>query len=188
MVLICGAASVSAQTGALRSPDSFAAIRDRTARSRALFVEAGKILQSPRCLNCHPAGDRPTQGQDMRAHLPMVVRGKDDLGAPGLRCPTCHQTENFAPSGVQGHPKWQMAPLAMAWQTKSLGQICEQIKDRSRNGGKSLAQIQEYIAHDSLVGWAWRPGGQSEPAAGTQSQFGALIGAWIETGAACPAP
>ena len=74
----------------------------------------------------------------------------------------------------------------MAWQGKSLAQICEQIKDPKRNGGKTLAQIHEHMAHDSLVGWGWKPGGNREPAPGTQEQFGELIEAWIATGASCP--
>ena len=170
----------------LRSPDSFAQIADRTERSRALFVEAGKVIESPRCLNCHPVGERPTQGSDMHPHSPLVVRGADDKGAVGMRCTTCHQDANFEPSGVPGNPKWHMAPLGMAWQHHTLAQICEQVKDPARNGGKSLAQILDHSANDSLVGWGWHPGGSREPAPGTQAQFGALVAAWIDTGAACP--
>jgi hypothetical protein len=171
----------------LRSPKEFAAIADRAERSRALFAEAGKVLQGPRCLNCHPVGQRPTQGNDMHPHSPLVVRGADDRGAAAMRCTTCHQSANYEPSGVPGHPLWHMAPLGMAWQQMSLGQICEQVKDRSRNGDRSLGQIQEHMAGDSLVGWAWAPGGNRLPAPGTQAQLGALIEAWIESGAACPA-
>lgn len=170
----------------LRSPDSFSGIADTTERSRALFVEAGKVIQHPRCLNCHPVGERPTQGIDMHPHSPLVVRGTDDHGAVGMRCTTCHQSANFEPSGVPGNPKWHMAPLGMAWQQRTLGQICEQVKDPARNGGKTLAQIQEHMAHDSLVGWGWNPGSTREPAPGTQEQFGKLTAAWIATGAACP--
>jgi hypothetical protein len=65
-------------------------------------------------------------------------------------------------------------------------QICQQIKDPKRNGGKTLAAIHEHMANDTLVGWGWAPGGQREPAPGTQEQFGALIAAWIATGAQCP--
>jgi hypothetical protein len=39
---------------------------------------------------------------------------------------------------------------------------------------------------DTLVGWAWHPGAGRTPAPGTQAQFGALIDAWIASGAACP--
>ena len=173
-------------TTTLRPAESFASIADRDERARALFAEAGKVIQHPRCLNCHPNGDRPTQGSDLHLHLPMAVRGADDKGAIGLRCMTCHQGANFEPSGVPGHPLWHLAPRSMAWQTKSLREICEQIKDRNRNGGKSLAEIHEHMARDSLVGWGWKPGGNREPAPGSQEQLGKLIEAWIASGASCP--
>lgn len=176
----------SAGAADLRSADSFDAIADRAERSRALLVEAGKVLQHPRCLNCHPVGDRPTQGGDMHPHSPLVVRGGDDKGAVAMRCTTCHPAKNFDPAGVPGHPLWHVAPLSMAWQDKTLGQICAQIKDPAKNGGKTLAQIQEHLAHDSLVGWGWHPGAMREPAPGTQEQLGALAAAWIATGAECP--
>jgi hypothetical protein len=172
MLLAAVACGSCAAFGAdLQTPDSFSAIADKTERSRALFVEAGKVIQSPRCLNCHPASERPTQGADMHPHSPLVVRGADDKGAIGMRCTTCHQSANFEPSGLPGHPLWHVAPKSMAWQQRSLGQICAQLKDTRRNGGKSLAQIHEHMAHDSLVGWGWQPGGTREPAPGTQAQF-----------------
>ncbi len=175
------------QAATLKSADSFASITEPDARARALFTEAGKVIMSPRCQNCHPKDDRPTQGEDMHPHLPWVVRGVDDKGAVGLRCTTCHQAANVDPGNVPGHPMWHVAPIAMAWQGRTLGQICMQIKDPARNGGKTMPQILEHMAHDSLVGWGWQPGGNRIPAAGTQAQFGDLIGAWMAAGAACPA-
>ena len=186
MVLVATTASLACAED-LRAPDTFSSLSDPSERARALFVEAGRVLQHPRCLNCHPVGERPTQGDDRHPHSPLVVRDSDDKGAVGMRCTTCHQDANYEPSRVPGHPLWHVAPKSMAWQTKSLGQICEQIKDPKRNGGKTLAAIHEHMAHDSLVGWAWMPGGNREPAPGTQAQLGALIGAWIQSGAACPA-
>jgi hypothetical protein len=76
----------------------------------------------------------------------------------------------------------------MAWQGKSLREICLQLKDRASNGGRSLSEIHEHVARDSLVGWAWHPGEGRIAAPGSQAQFGALIAAWISTGAACPQP
>ena len=172
----------------LKSPADFATIADKAERSRALFSEMGKVIESPRCQNCHPVGARPTQGDDMHPHLPMVVRGADDQGAIAMRCATCHQVANFQPAGVPGAPKWHVAPVAMAWQGKSLGQVCEQIKDPAHIGKRTLAQIHHHMAHDELVGWGWHPGGSRAPAPGTQKQFGELVAAWIQTGAACPAP
>lgn len=178
------ASNVPATT--LRDADAFNDIGNVAARSQALFAEAGKVIQHPRCMNCHPQGNQPTQGADMHAHQPMVVRGQDGHGSAALACTACHQPVNYEPSGVPGHPTWHLAPISMAWQQRSLGEICEQIKDPARNGGKTLAQIHEHMAHDSLVGWGWTPGGNREPAPGTQAQFGALIKAWIDTGAVCP--
>src|SRR5205085_1477181 len=121
--------------------EAFSSITDRTERSRALFIEAGCVLQHPRCMNCHPVGERPTQGMDEHPHSPPVFRGVDDKGAVGMRCTTCHQAANYEPSGLPGHPLWHVAPRSMAWQTKSLRETCEQIKNPRRNGGKSLAAI-----------------------------------------------
>lgn len=172
----------------LRAPSAFANIADPTARSTALFVEAGKVLLHPRCVNCHPAGDRPLQGDTGALHEPWVRRGPDGFGVPGLRCSTCHSAANYDAVRMPGHPQWHLAPAEMAWEGRSLNQICEQIKDPARNGGHSLKEIVEHMAHDSLVGWGWTPGAGRQPAPGTQAEFGALIKAWTETGAACPTP
>jgi len=171
----------------VRPASSFAAIADKAARSRALFHEAGKVLQHARCVNCHPNGDQPLQGNG-EPHLPGVVRGEDGFGAVALRCNTCHQAENYEASGLPGHPKWHVAPLSMAWQGKTLGEICAQLKDPQRNGGMDLVKLHEHMAHDTLVGWAWQPGKGREPAPGSQARLGELIQAWIATGAECPTP
>jgi hypothetical protein len=174
-------------SAALATPESFDGISDTAARSAALFTEAGKVLTSPRCMNCHPAGDRPLQGETHRLHQPPVARGPDGFGTASMRCANCHQSANFDAAGVPGHPHWHLAPREMAWQDKTLGEICAQIKDPARNGGRTLQQILTHMATDTLVGWAWAPGFGRQPAPGTQQELGALIAAWMKTGAACPA-
>jgi hypothetical protein len=159
----------------------------QAARSIALFREAGKVLQQPRCLNCHPAGDRPTQTDRMTPHQPMVVRGADGHGAPGLPCKACHHAANYAASGVPGNPEWRLAPASMAWAGRSLGEICRQIKDGAQNGNLDQAALLKHVSENKLVGWAWAPGGKRTPAPGTQAEFGALMQAWFESGAVCPA-
>ena len=172
----------------LKPVSDFESMNDKNERAIALFQEAGKVIQSPRCLNCHPAGERPTQTDRMRPHQPLVVRGDGGMGAPGgLVCTTCHHDTNFDPAGVPGNPKWALAPAEMAWQGKTLGQICIQIKDKSRNGGKDIASLIKHMAEDELVGWGWNPGAGRIPAPGTQKQFGELIKAWADAGASCPA-
>ncbi|HEU4405363.1 MAG TPA: Isoquinoline 1-oxidoreductase subunit [Polyangiaceae bacterium] len=170
----------------LRAAADFAAIADAKQRSGALFLEASRVLLHPRCVNCHPAGDVPLQGTEMRPHEPPVVRGPDDKGTVGMECAGCHQDRNAELARVPGAPNWHVAPREMAWAGKSPRQICEQMKDPKRNGGKSLEKIVEHNAHDKLVGWGWAPGPGREPAPGTQAKFGALVAAWVETGAECP--
>jgi hypothetical protein len=170
----------------LASVESFASIGDTAARSAALFTELGKVLTHPRCVNCHPAGDRPRQTDARRLHQPPVTRGPDGLGLPAMRCPICHQNANFDPGRVPGNPIWHLAPREMAWESKTLAEICTQIKDPARNGNRTLEALVEHIGTDHLVGWAWAPGYGRQPAPGTQKEAGALVEAWVRTGAACP--
>lgn len=170
----------------LRPVAAFDAIADRDARSRALFAEASRVFLHPRCVNCHPDGDVPHQGMTLALHDPPVERGPTDEGVVGMRCSTCHQDRNQALTRVPGAPSWHLAPRSMAWVGRTPHQLCEQIKDPARNGNKTLAQIVEHSAHDKLVGWGWTPGHDREPAPGTQAQFGALVAAWVDTGAVCP--
>ncbi len=177
----------------LQPVSAFSKIADPKERSVSLFVEAGRVITHPRCTNCHPPDDRPRQGMDQHAHIPAVSGGSDGHGAPGLPCTACHQSTNTTTVGatlpsIPGNPKWALAPVKMAWLGRSLGQICEQIKDPSRNGGKSLAALQHHMAEDVLVAWGWTPGPGLEPVPGTQKAFGELIQAWMDTGAHCPKP
>jgi hypothetical protein len=43
-------------------------------------------------------------------------------------------------------------------QGKTLAEICAQIKDPARNGGRSLEELVHHIGTDTLVGWAWAAG------------------------------
>lgn len=185
------ASSQSAAPVGLKPVAAFASIADPAARSAAIFTEMGKVLTHPRCINCHPRTDSPLQGDDMRFHMPPVERGPKGMGIAGMECSTCHGPRNVAfadgKGSIPGHPLWHLAPASMAWEGKSLREICEQLKDRTRNGGKTLAQIHEHNASDTLVGWGWNPGPGRTPAPGTQAEFGALTKAWIDSGARCPA-
>lgn len=184
--------SLKGTDSSLRPVSEFAAITDRRERSIALFTEAGKVLQSPRCLNCHPVERIPTQGTDMHPHMPPVQGGDSEHGVAGMPCSSCHGAANAVTLGdkiqsVPGHEHWSLAPASMGWQGKSLAEICAQLKDPRRNGGRSLEKIQEHMGRDTLVGWAWHPGEGREPAPGTQAEFGELVRAWIDSGATCPA-
>jgi hypothetical protein len=175
---------------ALKQPSDFQSIADRAERSRAIFAEVGKLITNPRCMNCHPAGDQPLQGNDEHEHRPRVFRSDGTHFA--TNCAQCHTDQNVtlheaaSYQSIPGNPRWGVAPLSMAWQNKSLGEICRQLKDVERNGGRDLAMLQEHVAKDDLVAWAWSPGAGREPAPGTQEEAGKLVQAWIDTGAECP--
>ena len=51
--------SATSDTIGLKPVTDFSTIIDRKQRAIALFTEAGKVILNPRCMNCHPAGDRP---------------------------------------------------------------------------------------------------------------------------------
>ena len=70
----------------LASVASFASIGATSARSAALFTELGKVLTHPRCVNCHPAGDDPRQGDDSRLHQPPVERGPERFCTDRQKC------------------------------------------------------------------------------------------------------
>lgn len=176
----------------LKSPSEFESIGDKAARSRALFTELGKVLTHPRCMNCHPAGASPTQNDDRHEHMPPVFREDANAATLGTNCSGCHTGANYPVFGasnyksIPGHGRWGLAPLSMAWQGKSLGDICVQLKDKDRNGGRDLAMLQEHIAKDDLVAWGWNPGPGRAPAPGSQDIAGKLAQAWIDSGAECP--
>jgi len=170
----------------LRAVEAFASIADRAMRSKALFLEASRVMLHPRCANCHPADDSPRQGDDGALHDPPVVRGEDDRGVTAMRCSACHQEANLELARVPGAREWRLAPKGMAWVGRSPASICAQVKDPARNGGRSLAKIVDHAANDPLVAWGWAPGHGRTPAPGDQERFGALVAAWVETGAACP--
>jgi hypothetical protein len=185
--LLTGYAASQTTSNHLASPESFAAIADQDARSAAIFTELGKVLTHPRCMNCHPAGDRPRQGDEGRLHQPPVMRGTDGHGTETMRCSICHGNANFEPGRVPGHPEWHLAPREMGWEGRTLAEICAQLRDPARNGGRKPEDLIHHIGEDTLVGWAWHPGFGRSPAPGTQAQAGALVEAWVKTGASCPA-
>ena len=126
----------------LKSPSAFSGIGDRAARSRALFAEAAKVVTGPRCMNCHPAGDHPTQGDNEHVHEPAAFRGEAGVGVPGLPCISCHNDKNFplavgaaSYQSIPGDPRWGLAPIEMSWQGKTPAEICRQIKIRPATAG-----------------------------------------------------
>jgi len=157
--------------------------------SREAFLQIHKVFTSPRCQNCHPAGDSPLQGDDSHVHLQNVRRGKDGHGVYGMRCDTCHQSANLPGANLPpGNPKWSLpAPEhKMVFVGRTPAELCRQLKDPKQTGGRSLAQLLEHVSSDDLVGWGWDPGtGRALPPL-SRADTVAQMKIWIDGGAACP--
>ena len=159
------------------------------AASAKAFREVHKVFTSPRCQNCHPAGDAPLQGDDSHVHLQNVRRGKDGHGVTAMRCETCHQTSNLAGDHMPpGNPKWGLPSPEhkMVFVGRTPAELCRQLKDPRQTGGRSLQQLLEHVADDELVAWGWNPGdGRGLPPLSRQDTV-AQMKIWIDGGAACP--
>jgi hypothetical protein len=168
------------------SPNLFSQETGDREISIGYFNKMAEVLQHPRCLNCHPRGDQPHQGMDMHVHIMNVQRGPDNHGVVGMKCATCHGSENNSNSHVPGAPKWALAPISMAWVGINRHELCLAIQDPKKNHAMSLEKLIHHNGEDPLVGWAWHPGEGREPAPGTQKEFGENTAKWVATGAACP--
>ncbi len=156
--------------------------------SAKAFLKASQVLLSPRCVNCHPAGDHPLQGDAQRVHNMQVVRGPEGLGKNGLWCSTCHQDKNISDAELPGAPGWQLpsADMPMDFEKKTPRTLCEQLKDPAQNGHRGPEDIIEHVSDAPLVMWGWRPGKGRTPAPLSHDEFVRLMTEWVEKGQACP--
>ena len=149
------------------------------------FRDVASVLRSPRCINCHPAGDVPRQTDFQLPHFPAVARGADGHGITGMRCSACHQDVNQT-NGVPGAQHWSLAPRSMAWAGLDDHALAEQLKDPTRNGNRTLAQMIEHVTSEALVGWAWQPGGDRAAPPLTHERFIQRFKDWVAAGAPSP--
>ncbi|HEX7623358.1 MAG TPA: Isoquinoline 1-oxidoreductase subunit [Anaeromyxobacteraceae bacterium] len=184
------AASCSHPGGSATTPAQAAAAPPQGA---AAFETVKAVLQSPRCVNCHPAGDAPLQGDDSHVHLQHIQRGVDGHGVAGLTCAACHGQANppasygpHAPPGVS--TMWRLPPADTKMVFEGLGAraLCEQLKDPQRNGGKDLAALIEHVSADAIVLWGWSPGYGRKAVPIAHADFVAAFKAWAQAGAPCP--
>ena len=161
------------------------------ANSTENFDKVMAVLTHKRCVNCHPAGDTPHQGEDSHLHNFGVVRGKDGHGLSGYTCNTCHQDENNDYSGVPGAPEWAVAPIEMAWEGKTKVEIATQMMDPKRNGGRTPQEVMKHLTEHKLVLWAWDPGvdAEGEPREKPpvpKEEYIKAVKEWIAAGAVIP--
>lgn len=163
------------------------------ARGQQAWEEIYAVFSHPRCSNCHVEGERPMWSGAhygvTRVHAFNVQRGIDGsgFGNAGLRCTTCHFNNNSNVfHGPPGAENWHLAPPEMVWFGKSSAEICAQIKDPNRNGGRTLDEVAAHVRDDGLVGWGWSPGPGREPAPGSAEETFKAIQTWAAAGAPCP--
>jgi hypothetical protein len=161
--------------------------RDSVKSVRA-FLQAYTVLMSPRCMNCHPAGDVPLQGEDSHLHAMKPHRGKDGKGLNAMKCANCHlETNTPGVNTPPGAPNWHLPPAdnKMVFQGKSAHELAKQLMDPKQNGNKSKEQLMAH-ATDALVLAAWNPGeGRALPPMSHEA-FAKAWTTWIKYGAYAP--
>jgi hypothetical protein len=146
-----------------------------------------RVLTSPRCLNCHPRDDWPTQGETIKRHrVAAPRRGPYNHGVAAMRCSTCHQEANQEIARIPGAPHWHLAPASMGWVGLSSAALCQTIKDPAKNGSRTAEQVAAHMTEYALVRWAWAPGDKRKPPPVPFDEFAAALDAWLKAGAPCP--
>jgi hypothetical protein len=144
---------------------------------------------SPRCMNCHPSGDVPLQGDAGQLHTMAPKRGIDGKGLYAMKCNNCHQHTNTPGLHTPpGDPNWHLPPadMKMVFQGRTPQQLAKQLIDPNQNGHKNTEQL---IAHadDGLVLAGWNPGeGRTLPPL-SHAEFKKAWITWITKGAYAPA-
>jgi len=190
--LTCIAAAAAASCSHAPSPPPSAAGAPAKRDPAASFETVRAVLQSPRCVNCHPVGDAPLQGDDSHVHAQFVHRGPEGRGAVGLSCATCHGKANppdsygaHMPPGVS--TEWRLPPPEhkMVFAGMSSRALCEQLKDPKRNGGKDMAALMHHVSADPLVLWGWSPGYGRRSVPIAHDEFVRAFKDWADAGAPC---
>jgi hypothetical protein len=159
----------------------------------AAFATVQKVLQHPRCQNCHIPGDAPLQFDAGLVHAQNVQRGATGHGAAGLNCSACHGDANLPASygahAPPGAPHWSLPPPERRMVTIGLPAhaVCEMLKDPARNGGRDFAALIKHVDEDALVLWGWSPGGERAPVSVPHDEFVAKFKVWAAAGGPCPA-
>ena len=152
------------------------------------FNQVYTVLMSARCMNCHPSGNVPLQGDDNHLHTMLPKRGQDGKGLYALKCANCHQPTNTPGLHTPpGNPNWHLPPanMRMVFQGRTPRQLAKQLIDPNQNGHKDMKKLIEH-ADDGLVLAAWNPGeGRTLPPMSHAAFKKAWI-TWLNNGAYAP--
>lgn len=160
-----------------------------------------EVVSHPRCANCHVGPDNipmwsgPSYGTT-RKHGMNIDAGESRSGAEYVPCAACHvqrSQENPARNGPHEPPQvalaWQLAPVEFQWFDKTSAEVCAQMADPERTGGRDWVALAEHLAEDAhhggFVQWGWDPGGGREPAPYSLQQHIDDVLAWGAAGTPC---
>ena len=189
LLRMAGAIVISCALMAAHVCLTYAVTPEDRAESTRAFLAASQVFFHPRCVNCHPAGDAPLQGDESRPHAMKVKRGPGGMGKSTAMCSNCHQATNLAgahmPPGGQG---WQLPPedMPMVFEKRTPQELCLQLKDPTQNGNRTPEEVVEHLRTASLVLWGWEPGAGRTPVPVPHEVFMKEMTEWLEKGAACP--
>ncbi len=155
-----------------------------------------EVTSHPRCSNCHvgpsnvPMWSGPSYGK-ARPHGMNINAGEDRMGAETVVCSTCHAHREIATADRLPHTApqvamaWQLAPVEAEWFGKSSVEVCNQLRDPERNGGRDFMDIASHLDHDLILHWAWDPGAGREPAPYSLQEHVNDVLAWGVGGMPC---
>jgi len=152
------------------------------------FKQVYAVLTSPRCMNCHPSGDTPLQGEDSHLHTMSPERGVEGKGVYAMKCSNCHQPTNTPGlHSPPGNPNWHLPPadMKMVFQGRTAHQLAKQLIDPKQNGYKDLEKLIEH-ADDGLVLAGWNPGEGRKLPPMSHAAFKKAWITWLTTGAYAP--
>lgn len=165
----------------------------------AAFDRIYEVTSHPRCSNCHVGADNIPMWSGAyygktRPHGMNVNAGESRIGAETLTCMTCHRTSDSLESAPNAPPRsgldWQLPPVEFEWFGKTPGEICAQLSDPDRNGGRDWLGLAEHLVDDAghlgFVLWGWNPGGGREPAPFTLQDHVNDVLIWGAAGMPCP--
>ncbi|MGB3775745.1 MAG: hypothetical protein WA951_10855 [Leeuwenhoekiella sp.] len=157
-------------------------------KSKEAFKKVYSVLMHPRCMNCHPKGDVPLQGDDSHIHNMLPQRGKDGMGITAMKCTNCHGAEGVPGEHTPpGNPHWKLPPadMKMVFQGKNAHELALQLVNPDKNGHKDMEALREH-AEDTLVKSGWNMGGDRELPPLSYEEFKEVWYTWIDNGAYAP--
>ena len=144
----------------------------------AAFSRIYEVVSHPRCANCHVGPDNlpiwfGAEGEPPAQPHGMNIDGGDSRDGSGfLPCATCHRVSEDFESEPHAPPRagvaWELAPVEMQWVDRTEAQVCAQLSDPERTGGRDVMGLVEHLvedaAHHGLVLWGFAPSGGRVPA------------------------